>query len=74
MDFHLLAYSIILENDTPSFNEGMDGPYLEQYYEAIQEELDTLVKMDVFDVITQSEAEGRIILDSTWAYKVYRYL
>ena len=62
-----------LDNDTPRFHQAMNGPHSDQYFQAMELELETLYKMDAFDVVPCSEADGRTILDSTWAYKAKRY-
>ena len=46
------------------------GPWREEYYKAMEEEMEMLeTKMDPWEVVPQETAGDSNILDMTWAYK-----
>ena len=60
--------------DIPRWHEAMNGPDSEGFYKAMQDEIETLEEhMDCWDVVPRSEAEGKTILDGTWAFRRKRY-
>ena len=40
-----------VDNNTPIFHQAINGPYSDQYYHTMGSELETLNKMEAFDVV-----------------------
>ena len=56
-------------NDTPRFHESMNGPLADYFYKAMQAEMETLDKIDPWEVVPREEAGESNILDSKWEFK-----
>jgi hypothetical protein len=56
--------------DTPTWNEAMNGPYAEGFWEACHKEIDTLVDMGVWEVVDKEDWMS--IIPTTWAFRVKR--
>ena len=54
--------------DTPNWNEAMNGPFAEGFWEACHKEIDTLVNMDVWEVVNRESWMS--VTPTTWAFKV----
>ena len=72
---HPLAFTVKANNDdTPNFYQAMNGPDSEGFYRAMCDEMETLEKLEPWDIIPDIEVpEGVNILDSTWVFKRKRY-
>ena len=72
-DPRILAAKIAHDNnDTPNWNQAMNGPYSEEYWEAAQVEIDTLERqMKAWDVVPRTDDMN--VLGSTWAFKCKRF-
>jgi hypothetical protein len=58
--------------DNPNWNQAMNGPYADEYWEAAKVEIQTLSeKMEAWDVVPIKD--GMNILGSTWAFKCKRF-
>ena len=57
--------------DTPNWYQAMNGPDAEGYWEAMEQEISTLVSMDAWEEVPVNKNYN--ILDSTWAFKCKRY-
>ena len=55
----------------PNWWEAMKSPLADEYLKATVKEIETLEKMDCWDVVDRPE--GAHIIDSTWAFKIKRY-
>ena len=53
--------------DTPSWDEAMNGPYAEGYWEACKIEYDTLIRMGVWEEVAREPWMN--VLPSTWAFR-----
>ena len=51
----------------------MNGPLADHFYEAMEAEMETLAKIDPWEVVPREEAGDSNILDSTWAFKTKRF-
>ena len=60
-------------DDNPTLQQVLASPERRGWEEAMQVELDALEKMNVYIVVPRSAANGKPILDSTWAFKRKRY-
>ena len=56
--------------DTPNWNQAMNGPNAKGFREACKTEIDTLNKMNVWDVVPRQSWMN--VLPSTWAFKIKR--
>ncbi|MBE0451949.1 MAG: hypothetical protein IBX70_14070, partial [Clostridia bacterium] len=56
--------------DNPGWEEAMNGPFSEGFWEAAKKEIDTLLKMDVWDVVDREPWMN--VIPSTWAFKIKR--
>ena len=60
-------------DDTQNFYQAMNGPDSEGFYRAMCDEMETLEKLEPWDIIPDIEVpEGVNILDSTWVFKFKR--
>ena len=57
--------------DNPSWEEAMNGPLSDGYWESANKEVKTLEDMDVWDVIPRTSDMN--VLPSTWAFKCKRF-
>ena len=57
--------------DNPTWNQAMNGPNAEGFWEACKKEVDTLTKMDVWEVVDREP--WMEVLPTTWAMRVKRY-
>ena len=74
LNYHLFTFAAMMENDTPRFHEAMNGPHSEDYFKAMEEEMEMIEsKMDPWDVIPREEVGDSNVLDTTWAYKIKRF-
>ena len=67
----LAAKSRGSDADNPNWNQAMNGPFADEYWEAACTEVETLEKMDAWDVVERKV--GMNVLSSTWAFKCKRY-
>ena len=67
----LAAKSLGTQADNPNWMQAMNGPFAEEYWEAACIEVETLEKMEAWDVVEQEP--GMNILPSTWAFKCKRF-
>lgn len=73
---HPLAFSARANaEDTPRWHEAMRSPDRDGFIEAMNLEMDQLLKMSTFIKVPRQKAidEGRPIIDSTWAFRRKRY-
>jgi hypothetical protein len=59
--------------DTPDYAVAMSGDDKQQYLEAMKNEIAELKKKDTWQVVPRTNATGKNILPSTWAFKKKRY-
>ena len=57
--------------DTPTWEQAMNGPNAEGFWEACKVEYDTLVKKECWDVVKRETWMN--VLPGTWAFKIKRY-
>jgi hypothetical protein len=57
--------------DNPTYEEAINGPHNEGFYQAMVTELTTLTDMECWDVVKR--VPGCNVLPSTWAFKLKRY-
>jgi hypothetical protein len=71
-DWHpsLLATKANAE-DTPTWNEAMNGPHSAGFWKAMEAELETLTRKDCWEVVERPK--NRPVVSSTWAFKIKRY-
>ena len=55
--------------DTPTYMEAMSGDDAESFWEAMQKEIEALVKRKTWSVVPRSVAGGSDIVPGTWAFK-----
>jgi Reverse transcriptase (RNA-dependent DNA polymerase) len=71
-DWHPLALATLANaSDNPTFNEAMNGPDADGYWNAMETEIVTLEGKDSWDIVDRTP--GMNVLDSTWAFKCKRY-
>ena len=63
--YNPISFSAKLSNDTPRFHEAMNGPLADHFYEAMEAEMETLTKIDPWEVVPREEAGDSNVLDST---------
>ena len=51
----------------------MNGPYADDYYEAMQVEMETLEIIDTWEVVPRESIGDSTVLDTTWTYKTKRF-
>ena len=57
--------------DTPTFTEAMNGPDAAGFMKAMEVEINTLIKMDTFEVVDRQP--WMKVISSVWAFKVKRF-
>ena len=72
-DYHPLSQMAKLSNDSPKFHEAMNGPFADQFYDAMQAEMETLEKIDPWEIVPRESAQDENVLDTTWAFKTKRF-
>ena len=73
---HPFAFAAKTRNDdTPNFREAMDSPDREGFLLAMQDEYNSLLNLDAWNVVPRSKAikAKKRIFDSTWAFRRKRY-
>ena len=66
-----LLITMANKDDNPTFNEAISGPDAAGFMEAMKLELNTLIKMETFNII--DKAPWMKIISSVWAFKRKRY-
>ena len=59
------------DEDNPTWEQAMNGPNADGFWEAAKKELDTLNKMGVWEVVSRKKWMN--VLPSTWAFRVKRF-
>ena len=59
------------DEDNPTWSMAMNGPFAEEYYAACRTELDTLQKIEAWDIV--KIPKGVQPIQSTWAFKCKRF-
>jgi len=67
----LAAKTTASDADNPNWNQAMNGPFAEEYWEAAKCEVETLEKIDTWEVVERQEDMN--VLPSTWAFKCKRF-
>ena len=67
----LAAKTISNKEDNPNWMQAMNGPFAKEYWEAACIEVETLEKMDAWDVVERTSDMN--VLPSTWAFKCKRF-
>ena len=73
---HPFAFAAKARNDdTPSYNEAMEGPDREGFLQAMDEEIASLTGLDAWNIVDRqiSIDKKKRIFDVTWAFKRKRY-
>jgi Reverse transcriptase (RNA-dependent DNA polymerase)/GAG-pre-integrase domain len=71
-DWHPMALAAkASDEDNPNWNQAMNGPNKDGFWEACQKEIDTLEAMDTWDVVDRESWMN--ILPGTWAFKIKRF-
>lgn len=71
-DWHPLALlAKANDEDNPTWEEAMNGPFAEGFHEACKKELDTLESMGVWEVVKREKWMN--VLPSTWAFRIKRF-
>jgi hypothetical protein len=68
--FTLAAKAMSMDEDTPTFEEATNGPYADEFWNAMDQELETLESMKVWDVVKREPWMN--VLPSTWALRIKR--
>ena len=76
-EFNSFAASKNKDEDSPSYVEAMTGPHEEQFREAMNKEIEGLVKRKTWDLVPKDSIgkenpEGEL-LPTTWVFKVKRH-
>jgi hypothetical protein len=68
---HPLAFAAKAnKDDMPNCYQAMNGPNAEGLYKAMGDEMESLEKLDPWEIVPESDAPlGANVLDSTWAFK-----
>ena len=65
------------DEDSPSYVEAMTGPYEEQFRDAMNKEIEGLVKRKTWDLVPKDsigkENPKGELLPTTWAFKIKRH-
>jgi hypothetical protein len=71
-DLHpCLLASKVSQEDNPTYEEALNGPHRDGFFDAMKIELNTLVHMHCWDVVERLPSMN--VLPSTWALKLKRY-
>ena len=57
--------------DTPNWNEAMNGPNAEGFWEAIRKEIETLIRMGVWEVVKRED--WMKVIPTTFTLKIKRF-
>ena len=67
----LAAKSSTNQLDNPNWMQAMNGPFASEYWEAACIEIETLERMEAWDVVERTD--DMKVLPSTWAFKCKRF-
>ena len=71
-EFHPMALGAKANDpDTPNYHEAMNGPNAAGFWEAMRKEIQTLVDMNVWEVVDREPFMD--VIPVTWAYKIKRF-
>ena len=62
-----LVYASKLKNDTPRFQQAMNGPSTDKFYDAMEAEMLTLEAIDPWEIVPRDSVGDQTFLDTTWA-------
>jgi len=64
----------VRDPDLPSVQESLTGPYADEFWKAMDKEIDSIEKMVTWDVIERrSVPEGSRVVPGTWVQRIKRY-
>lgn len=70
--FHPLTLSVKANaEDNPRWEEALNGPDAEGYWQAMEAELDALCKMNAWEVVPREQADR--VIPSTWVFRCKRF-
>ena len=73
IDQHPMILAAMQDNDTPKFHEAMNGPFCEEYYKAMEQEMEMLEsEMDPWEVMPREAVGDSNVMDTTWTFKTKR--
>ena len=67
----LKAKAAASAEDNPTWKQAFEGAFAEEYWQAAILEIETLEKMEAWDVVERTDDMN--VIGSTWAFKLKRY-
>ena len=67
----LSAKSAASKEDNPNWRQAMQGPFADEYWDAMRVEISTLESMGAWEIVDRKDDMN--VIDSTWAFKCKRY-
>ena len=67
----LKAKVAVSAEDNPTWKQAFEGAFAEEYWQAVILEIETLKKMEAWEIVEQIDDMN--VIGSTWAFKLKRY-
>ena len=58
--------------DNPTYMEALSGKNLEEYFKAMDDEIQSLMRRDTRDIVLRKSISGHNVLPGTWSFKCKR--
>ena len=76
--FHKREYYVLKtqshDPDTQTYMEALSGKNLEEYFKAMGNEIQSLVKRDIWEIISRNPVADHNVISGTWSFKCKRKL
>ena len=59
----------IHDPDTPTYMEALSGKNLEEYFKAMDDEIQSLMKRDTWEIFLRKSIADHNVLTGTWSFK-----
>ena len=58
--------------DTPTYTEALSGENLEEYFKAMDDEIQSLMRRDTLEIVLRKSVADHNVLPGTWSFKCKR--
>ena len=58
--------------DTPTYMEALSGENLEEYFKAIDDEIQSLTRRDTWEIVLRKSIDDHNVISGTWSFKCKR--
>ena len=71
--FHMREYYVLKyqshDPDTPTYMEALSGKKSEEYFKAMDDEIQSLMRRDRWDIISRKSVDDHNMIPETWSFK-----